>query len=392
MIKLSYAYNGSKLHHITEVSDRNKVYTCPFCKEKVWFKKGNEREHHFAHQANSNCSVSQETILHFNAKHYLADLISGSSSLNVEFQFLWSGHSKVVNDLIEMMPIQDTQNIKLADILDFYEYFPAPGEIERRIGPYIVDVFAANDELYNSICFEIFVSHQVEPDKRTYFINQQIPFIELIPKQISTTQMEFILHDYYLPGFFDEKIHLMESKVLEYLFSTYKQELHLRVMQEESVLPELHLKKRAVQALRKELLNQPRIGLNNHEVFEGAHYFMCQAHNAVSKNEIRVKNVRYGKSKAGKPFLTINDGSYYVAAETNIFYDLLNKMMRRAEVTAYVGGWNDLSRDQVIGFDFPIPNLDKVEKLAKSTMDQMLIDFESKIERRIQQVESTKVK
>ncbi|WP_161568118.1 competence protein CoiA family protein [Exiguobacterium sp. SH0S1] len=392
MIKLSYAYNGSKLHHITEVNDRSKVYTCPFCKEQVWFKKGEEREHHFAHQANSNCSASPETILHFHAKHYLADLISGSSALNVEFQILRSDHSKVLNDLRKMIPIQNETNIRLADILEFYDYFPASGEIERRIGPYIVDVFAANEELQNSICFEIFVSHQIEPDKRAYFVDHRIPFIEVIPKQLSTTQIEFTLHDYYLPGFFDAEINHMESNVLNYLFATYKQELHLQLMQEDSILPELHLKKRAVQALRKELLDQPEIGLNNHKVFEGAHYFMCQAHNTVIKNEVTVKNVRYGKSKAGKPFLTINDGSYYVAAETNIFYDLLNKMMRRAEVTAYVGGWNDLSRDQVIGFDFPVPNLDKVEKAARRVVDQTLAEFEFKIERRLQQVESNKVK
>lgn len=392
MIKLSYAYNGSKVHHITEVSDRNEVYTCPFCKEKVWFRKGEKREHHFAHEAHSNCSTSPETILHFHAKHYLADLISGSSTLNVEFQFLWSDHSKVLKDLSEMIPIQNEGTMRLFDILEYYGYFPEIGEIERKVGPYIVDVFAANEELQNSICFEIFVSHQIEPEKRAYFIEHQIPFIELIPKQFSTTHIEFTLHDYYLPGFFDEKINQMESNVLKYLFNTYKQELHVQLIQEDSILPELHLKKRAVQALRKELLDQPEIGMNNQKVFEGAHYLMCQAHNAVIKNEVTVKNIRYGKSKAGKPFLTINDGSYYVAAETNIFYDLLNKMMRRAEVTAYIGGWNDLSRDQIIGFDFPIPNLDKIEKEAKRVVDQTLSEFEFKIEKRLRQIESNEVK
>ena len=391
MIKLSYAKNGSRLFHISEVHDRDKLYTCPFCNEQVLFKKGEAREHHFAHAAHSNCSASQETILHFHAKHYLADLISGSSTLNVEFQFLWSDHSKVLKDLSEMIPIQNEGTIQLYDILEYYGYFPEIGEIERKVGPYIVDVFAANEELQNSICFEIFVSHQIEPEKRAYFIEHQIPFMELVPKQFSTTHVEFKLHDYYLPGFFDEKVNKMESNVLKYLFNTYKQDLHIQLIQEESVLPELHLKKRAVQALRKELLDQPEIGMNNQKVFEGAHYLMCQAHNAVIKKEVTVKNIRYGKSKAGKPFLTINDGRYFVAAETNIFYDLLNKMMRRAEVTAYIGGWNDLSRDQIIGFDFPIPNLDKVENAANRIVDRTLNEFEFKIEQRLRQIESNEV-
>lgn len=391
MIKLSYAKNGSRLFHISEVHDRDKLYTCPFCNEQVLFKKGEAREHHFAHAAHSNCSASQETILHFHAKHYLADLISGSSTLNVEFQFLWSDHSKVLKDLSEMIPIQNEGTIQLYDILEYYGYFPEIGEIERKVGPYIVDVFAANEELQNSICFEIFVSHQIEPEKRAYFIEHQIPFMELVPKQFSTTHVEFNLHDYYLPGFFDEKVNQMESNVLKYLFNTYKQDLHIQLIQEESVLPELHLKKRAVQALRKELLDQPEIGMNNQKVLEGAHYLMCQAHNAVIKKEVTVKNIRYGKSKAGKPFLTINDGRYFVAAETKIFYDLLNKMMRRAEVTAYIGGWNDLSRNQIIGFDFPIPNLDKVENAANRIVDRTLNEFEFKIEQRLRQIESNEV-
>jgi len=118
---------------------------------------------------------------------------------------------------------------------------------------------------------------------------------------------------------------------------------------------------------------------------------MCQALNAVIKKEVTVKNIRYGRSKAGKPFLTINDGRYFVAAETNIFYDLLNKMMRRAEVTAYIGGWNDLSRDQIIGFDFPIPNLDKVENAANRIVNRTLNEFEFKIEQRLRQIESNEV-
>ncbi len=66
-------------------------------------------------------------------------------------------------------------------------------------------------------------------------------------------------------------------------------------------------------------------------------------------------------------------------------------MMRRAEVTAYIGGWNNLSRDQIIGFDFPIPNLDKVENAANRIVDRTLNEFEFKIEQRLRQIESNEV-
>jgi competence CoiA-like predicted nuclease len=63
---------------------KNLKYFCPHCKEEVSFKIGTIREHHFSHKPNSTCSATAETILHFEAKHYLANQIANNLSFGIK--------------------------------------------------------------------------------------------------------------------------------------------------------------------------------------------------------------------------------------------------------------------------------------------------------------------
>lgn len=45
---------------------------CPVCKKRVILKLGNDRVHHYAHQPEDKCAITQpETALHFNTKIYI---------------------------------------------------------------------------------------------------------------------------------------------------------------------------------------------------------------------------------------------------------------------------------------------------------------------------------
>ncbi|NME98337.1 competence protein CoiA family protein [Aneurinibacillus aneurinilyticus] len=89
-VKLAFAYltstdkhpSSGSLVHIAERTYREFEYLCPLCKTKVIPKKGAKRQHHFAHMPESKCSASEETILHFNAKHFLQKCIQEKSELN----------------------------------------------------------------------------------------------------------------------------------------------------------------------------------------------------------------------------------------------------------------------------------------------------------------------
>jgi competence protein CoiA len=58
-----------------EAEKSEKPFSCPFCMENVILKKGKVREHHFAHEPNSNCEYGKgESQLHYRVKReiYLA--------------------------------------------------------------------------------------------------------------------------------------------------------------------------------------------------------------------------------------------------------------------------------------------------------------------------------
>ncbi|MFB5583577.1 competence protein CoiA family protein [Bacillus albus] len=75
-VKLNFALCGTDIVHIEDRLYKNIKYRCPHCHEDVIFKKGNKREHHFSHRPGSNCVVSRETLLHFEAKYFLVNKIN----------------------------------------------------------------------------------------------------------------------------------------------------------------------------------------------------------------------------------------------------------------------------------------------------------------------------
>ena len=122
---------------------------CSRCGKPLIAKKGDEREHHFAHQELGDCKYQGETELHTKAKQILAA-------------------KKELTTKDGVFHFQDAM-------------------IEERVGRYKVDVYLVSEEL--NLAVEIFVSHKIDSHKYRYFVDSRTHSIEIdltkAPRDIS---------------------------------------------------------------------------------------------------------------------------------------------------------------------------------------------------------------
>ena len=117
-VKLNFALCGTDIVYIEDRLYKNVKYRCPHCHEDVIFKKGNKREHHFSHKHGSNCTVSCETLLHFEAKHYLVNKVNKEEDIKLIIDL--SYFKKNYKEFLKAINI-DSYEISLLDILKFYK-------------------------------------------------------------------------------------------------------------------------------------------------------------------------------------------------------------------------------------------------------------------------------
>src|ERR1035438_10118103 len=73
-LKLPFAVRGDKIIHVSEVkSGRQSECVCPGCETPLIARKGELRQHHFAHDSGTSCS--EESALHWFGKHLLLEAI-----------------------------------------------------------------------------------------------------------------------------------------------------------------------------------------------------------------------------------------------------------------------------------------------------------------------------
>src|SRR5947208_2373763 len=71
-------------------AEKGKSYECVSCNKKVILKKGNIRKHHFAHYSQGNtCSYydhPNESELHYDAKHKIAELLKDKKKISITWE------------------------------------------------------------------------------------------------------------------------------------------------------------------------------------------------------------------------------------------------------------------------------------------------------------------
>ena len=162
---LTYALNNqNQLVHIDSVPNGSSCNCfCPNCKAALIAKNGKDkRQHHFAHEANSDCLKGYQTALHLLGKEIIQKekLIP---IINNKFQF-------------ELMK---------ADSI----------EIEKRVEDIIPDVYALINN--KPVAIEILVTHEVDDLKYQKIQFHELTTIEIDLSKIETLDYEIVKNEIY---------------------------------------------------------------------------------------------------------------------------------------------------------------------------------------------------
>jgi len=193
-VKLSIAkiQDTDNIIHISERIPSGAILCCPFCNCPVLKKTGNVRRHHFSHKAYSDCKVSAETLLHEGAKVYIFNKLEANQPFEVAINVHFLKDS-IVKKLLLKLGLSSI-SIKSTDILNEQYNF---NEIEKAILSIRPDVTSyKNSSRVDPFAWEVYVTHELEPDKKEHFIRNSMPFIELVPSELGQKDYSFVLHDY----------------------------------------------------------------------------------------------------------------------------------------------------------------------------------------------------
>ncbi|HNY02996.1 MAG TPA: hypothetical protein PKG48_10435 [Bacteroidales bacterium] len=184
-VKLAYAQEkGTNIfHHVSENVEGLEL-VCPECGVRVCKKAKEIRRHHFSHH-NTNCTATEESSLHKGAKYYLAYKLAQNQELEllIQREMLPEGPLKAVLRRARIPKIQLPVNSLFDNILCRHD-------VEKGIGGQVPDVLTTN---INGpvMAWEIFVTHPMPPEKQSYFNENHIPYIELIPLEVGLADYAF---------------------------------------------------------------------------------------------------------------------------------------------------------------------------------------------------------
>lgn len=152
-----YALKEGKTVHISEVENGLKCECiCPACGEKLIARKGTKVTHHFAHRSTIECEYGYQTSLHLAAK----EIISENMQINIPALYLtFPGTGR-------KMLLEDEQIFNVFEVI-----------LEKRINDIIPDILLVTD--IGKIIVEIFVTHQIDDEKKKKIKKLNIPTIEV---------------------------------------------------------------------------------------------------------------------------------------------------------------------------------------------------------------------
>lgn len=157
ILNLTYAQKNEKLVHVSEVERGLKCgCVCPACGEVLIARKGNKVVHHFAHKSTIECQYGYQTSLHMVAKK----IISEYKMIKVPELGL---HFPKTNkkELIEEERVLNVSEVVL----------------EKKVNDIIPDILLLTD--IGQIIVEIYVTHEVDSEKKKKIKRIGIPVIEI---------------------------------------------------------------------------------------------------------------------------------------------------------------------------------------------------------------------
>jgi len=176
MLKMTYAIKNGELVHVSEVESGLKCdCTCPACNVRLVARKGEVKEHHFAHAKDDDCKKGTETALHMMAK----TILEKEKRIRVPKVFVSAKFAASQNHGHDL-PRHRREFVSG----EMYVRFDL-AELEKRIDDFIPDV-----ALYSGnqcLLVEIKVSHGVDDDKMQKIRDADISVLEVDLSALSGT-------------------------------------------------------------------------------------------------------------------------------------------------------------------------------------------------------------
>ncbi len=407
-VKLAFAYlcsgnehsNSGTLTHISERTYKDFNYLCPLCKSKVIPRKGPIRQHHFSHMPESQCTASEETVLHFNAKHFIQKCIQDKSEIvfNVPGELmdekyqLIMGFMGMKHYLLPLSELSRWYNFKhaivehavsgyIADVAVKCYQMKSTFRYDEDDPFFDEDIYEDDYEQYTNkinlgdFAFEINVTHPMGQEKISFFKEHTVPFLEVKPQQ-TEEGLIFTATAINIPDFL---MHLLE-KIKIFLSREFEEELFQIGRNMYQGYREDELK----QELRIQVINQlanelGQINFRKHiskVQFEKINRITAQVYKSKVKAEQPLLNIKY-KTYKEKNYVSINDMFSLYAAE-NMLFDLIKKLHEEYKVNVLIGERTSTSREKVVGFSFLLPDKYLYGQQLKQIMQSVLLELKSK--------------
>lgn len=152
-----YALKDGKTVHISCVESGLKCECiCPACGESLIARKGTKVIHHFAHKSTIECEYGYQTSLHLVAK----EIIAMNKQINIPALYLtFPGTGR-------KMLLEEEKTVNVSRVI-----------LEKKINDIIPDILLITD--IGEIIVEIFVTHEIDDEKKKKIKRLDIPTIEI---------------------------------------------------------------------------------------------------------------------------------------------------------------------------------------------------------------------
>lgn len=358
-VKLNFALQGDAIVSIDDRLLRGVSYTCPHCGENVVFRKGGKREHHFSHKPDSQCSVTKETLLHFEAKHYISRAIKRGEDIKLGIGLDY--FPTRIKNVFRSLGVEDYK-ISVLDVLAYYKKVRDISIVEYPVGDYVADVGVLGD--YNSVdideedmkpfVFEVFVTHRNEDSKVKYFRDSNIHYIEVVPVRVEKGFV-FQVEDCFISEFIGSISGDISKKVTDVCYEEFKPDV-LRVA-EQRLTDELlsRYKDKAFSEVERKLKTVNLRDFINGRTYKKMNSIEAKVYKRNVSRRVELLGVSYQSGKDDKQWLTINN-SFIVANERNLLYALISELQQfyAMEVLVDYGGGGRYAK--AVGVNVLLPN------------------------------------
>ena len=159
-VKLPFGFRDGEYIHISRVDRGLKCNCrCPGCKAELVAHKGDNKAHHFAHRAKSDCTYKPETALHDYSKRLIARQLEFTSPV------------------LHVVVRDDSYGFWVEESLPRKNHFVLSGAFERGFKEIVPDVQLETDG--GLLFVEVAVTHFVDREKRSKLRRYGIPTIEI---------------------------------------------------------------------------------------------------------------------------------------------------------------------------------------------------------------------